>query len=270
MTAITRYRGIGCAIAFAGLLLAGCAGHGGDDPQQTAISVDSLTRLAATAQQGGDNAAAVQLYQKAAAARPNDPDLQVALGQSLYLVGATDDAIVPLRKAITLAPKRIDAHVILEHIYLGEHKSGDALAECDAILALDPRNVRAFNAKGVTLDEIGRSREAQEAYRAALVIDADDQAVRNNLGLSLALSGGYDEAITILSKLANEPGATPRMRQNLALALGLKGSKADAARIARVDLDEAATKSNLQFFDVVRGLLPAAEPAAAPQDGGKS
>jgi len=78
--------------------------------------------------------------------------------------------------------------------------------------------------------------------------------VRNNLGLSLALSGAYDDAVAQLSMLTLERGATPRMRQNLALALGLKGDATNAARILRADLGEDAISTNLQYYEAVRGI----------------
>ena len=47
--------------------------------------------------------------------------------------------------------------------------------------------------------------------------------LRNNLGLSLALSGQHAEAIEMLRAVVDEPGAKARNRQNLALAYGLAG-----------------------------------------------
>jgi Flp pilus assembly protein TadD len=129
--------------------------------------------------------------------------------------------------------------------------------------------VRALNAAGIAFDLLGRSREAQQSYRAALALQPDDRAARNNLGLSLALSGAYEQAIAELSKLTLDPGATPRMRQNLALALGLKGDEAGMARVAKADLDEAAIAENQRFFAAMRRLTRSGEgpiearPAAA-------
>jgi hypothetical protein len=72
--------------------------------------------------------------------------------------------------------------------------------------------------------------------------------LRNNLGLSLALSGQHAEALELLRRLVDEPGAKARNRQNLALAYALAGDLVAAERISRLDLDEEAVQNNLGYF----------------------
>jgi hypothetical protein len=72
--------------------------------------------------------------------------------------------------------------------------------------------------------------------------------LRNNLGLSLALSGQHAEGIELLRKVVDEPGAKARNRQNLALAYALAGDLVAAERISRLDLDEEAVQNNLSYF----------------------
>src|SRR5262249_32250811 len=146
--------------------------------------------------------------------------------------------------------------------YLAKDKPREALSEFEAVIAVEPKQLRALNGAGIALDLLGRPREAQQAYRAALAVKPDDPASRNHLGLSLALSGNYDEAVAELSQLNAGSGATARIRQNLALALGLKGDTAGMARIARADLDDKAIADNQKFLDTVRRLTGSGEPAA--------
>jgi DNA-binding transcriptional regulator YdaS (Cro superfamily) len=72
--------------------------------------------------------------------------------------------------------------------------------------------------------------------------------LRNNLGLSLALSGNHAESIEMLRAVVDEPGAKARNRQNLALAYGLAGDLTAAERISRLDLDEESVQNNLSYF----------------------
>ncbi|MDC6700630.1 hypothetical protein, partial [Leclercia adecarboxylata] len=80
----------------------------------------------------------------------------------------------------------------------------------------DPGNDVAANGRCVALDLLGRHGDDQQAYRAALLESPDDRTLRNNLGLSLVFTHNYDEAVTVLTELAQEPQATARNRQNLA------------------------------------------------------
>jgi Flp pilus assembly protein TadD len=66
--------------------------------------------------------------------------------------------------------------------------------------------------------------------------------VLSNLGLSYALSKDLRNAEATLRRAAAQRPADPRVRQNLALVVGLQGRFAEAEAIARADLppDEAA------------------------------
>ncbi len=93
--------------------------------------------------------------------------------------------------------------------------------------------------------------------------------LRNNLALSLALTGDFDEAARILREIAADPLATVRNRQNLALVYGLAGQPAKAARIARMDLGEAAVRNNLAYYETLRALSGQAKAAAVFRRQGK-
>jgi Flp pilus assembly protein TadD len=70
----------------------------------------------------------------------------------------------------------------------------------------------------------------------------DEPSVLSNLGLSYALSKNLPKAEETLRRAAAQPGAEPKVRQNLALVVGLQGRFQEAEGIARGDLspDEAA------------------------------
>jgi Flp pilus assembly protein TadD len=92
------------------------------------------------------------------------------------------------------------------------------------------------------LDQMGRHEDAQRYYSSALKIAPDEPSVLSNLGLSYALSKDLPKAEATLRRAVAQPGADPRVRQNLALVVGLQGRFDEAESIARSDLppDEAA------------------------------
>ena len=65
-------------------------------------------------------------------------------------------------KAIELDPKRVDAHFLLGQTDLAQHDAAAALPEFAAVLEHEPGNLKALNNKGIALDFMGRSAEAQD------------------------------------------------------------------------------------------------------------
>ena len=99
-----------------------------------------------------------------------------------------------------------------------------------------------LSAQGAVLDQMGRHADAQRYYVTALKIVPDEPSVLSNLGLSYALSKDLPNAEATLRRAAAHRPVDPRVRQNLALVVGLQGRFAEAETIARADLppDEAA------------------------------
>jgi Flp pilus assembly protein TadD len=92
------------------------------------------------------------------------------------------------------------------------------------------------------LDQLGRHQDAQRHYLTALKIVPNEPSVLSNLGLSYALSKDLKNAEATLRLAVAQHSADPRVRQNLALVIGLEGRFGEAEQIARADLppDQAA------------------------------
>ena len=99
-----------------------------------------------------------------------------------------------------------------------------------------------LSAQGAALDQLGRYEEARQYYASALKIVPDEPSVLSNLGLSYVLSKELPKAEETLRRAQATGRADARVRQNLALAVGLQGRFAEAETIVKADLpaDEAA------------------------------
>src|SRR5262249_31144077 len=106
----------------------------------------------------------------------------------------------------------------------------------------DQPDWRILSAQGAVLDQMGRHAEAQRYYASALKIAPDEPSVLSNLGLSYALAKDLPRAEASLRRATAQSSVDPRVRQNLALVIGLQGRFPEAEEIARADLppDEAA------------------------------
>lgn len=258
-----------CALVIAG----GCAALDVDGKGAAQIRADTnaavadnnvALKLAHAAGEAGDLASAVSLYKSIVAANAGDDAVLVELGEAQLGIGAVDDAVQTFSKVGAKSPSQLGAQLGMERAYLMLRDPAKALSYADSAMALAPNDKRVQIARGVALDMLGRHTEAQPCYRKAIAIDPHDIAARSDLALSLALTGGFDEAIAIMTPIARDPSATPRLRQNLALIYGLKGDAPAARTLSRVDLDTTQTDTNLRFFAMVRQDEKAASQAPRP------
>jgi Flp pilus assembly protein TadD len=174
------------------------------DPSKTAVALHYAQALRAT----GQRAQAVAVLERLSMEHPNDKTVLGEYGRALAEAGSYEQALEVLGKA---------------------HSP-------------DQPDWRILSAQGAVLDQMGRHEEAQRYYQTALKIVPDEPSVLSNLGLSYALSRDLPNAEATLRRAEARSPADPRVRQNLALVVGLQGRFAEAEKIASADLppDEAA------------------------------
>ena len=76
------------------------------------------------------------------------------------------------------------------------------------------------------------------------------------------MSGDLDGAVDRLRRASTAPGATVQVRQNLVLALSLKGDEAEAERVAKGALPKAVAKQALEYYRTIAGAQDAWSVAA--------
>ena len=81
--------------------------------------------------------------------------------------------------------------------------------------------------------------------RARLKIVPDHPSVLSNLGLSYVLSKELPRAEETLRRAHSLAPTDPRVRANLALAVGLQGRYAEAEKIVKADLPPAEAAANV-------------------------
>ncbi len=107
---------------------------------------------------------------------------------------------------------------------------------------------RLFSAQGAILDQLNQSEAARIQYRKALDMVPNEPSVLSNLGMSYVLTGDLRGAETYLRRAIQHPRADSRVRQNLALVIGLQGNFEEAEKVARGELDQAAAEENIKFL----------------------
>jgi Flp pilus assembly protein TadD len=230
------------ALAVAGLLLGGCQSKTaslGADPiatSSTGIAGPSFKKTEALSKQWKSD--------------PSQVNVAIAYGESLDQLGQKPTQIEVLRSTVGQTRSNAQAQTDLGRALL---KAGDMEGASDALsnaVALNPRNTQALSLLGAALDQQTKHAEAREKYMAALAIAPDDLGVMNNLAMSYSLQGKLPEAETTLRKAMSHPNAktTPRIRQNLALVVGLQGRFDEAKQIASEDLPPDQVAANMAYL----------------------
>jgi Flp pilus assembly protein TadD len=107
---------------------------------------------------------------------------------------------------------------------------------------------RILSVQGTALDQLGRNDEARRYYASALKIVPDEPSVLSNLGLSYVLSKDLPKAEEILRRAYGSARADARVRQNLALVVGLQGRFAEAESIVKADLPADEASANVAYL----------------------
>ena len=102
--------------------------------------------------------------------------------------------------------------------------------------------------KAQFLTRWARQDNARELYRKALDLQPNEPSVLSNLGMSYLLADDLRTAETYMRSAAQSPGADSRVRQNLALVVGLQGRFDEAEDIARQELSSEQAEANVAYL----------------------
>ena len=226
------------------LALAGCQSN------KTAFN-DSDTLVTGSTEPASlkDTAAAGQRWQK----DPGNMKLGLAYAAQLKALDQTSQQLDVLR---TLAERNPQDQKF--QIYYGKQLAEAGQAEAaSAVLgkAVSDGNTdwKVLNAMGSTLDQQGKYAEARQYYDRALAAKPGEVGVLNNLGMSYALEGNLPKAEQTLREASALPAAAKvtRLRQNLALVVGLQGRFDEARKIASADLPPDQVEANMTYLQTM-------------------
>ncbi|MGB8399971.1 tetratricopeptide repeat protein [Bradyrhizobium sp.] len=185
---------------------------------------------------------AVEVYGERYRANPKDTDAALAYGQALRATGQHGQAVAVLEQATIAHPGN---KALLAGYGRALADNGNSQAAFDVLSRAhspDRPDWRILSVQGTTLDKLGKHEEARRYYASALKIVPDEPSVLSNLGLSYMLTRELPRAEQTLRQAHASSRADARVRQNLALVVGLQGRFAEAETIVKADLpaDEAA------------------------------
>lgn len=167
--------------------------------------------------------------------------------------GQLGQAVTLMEQAVALSPRDAGYRILLADAYLKSGRFDSARATYADAVELDPTNIRAN--LSVALIQIAQGRPAAAI---GLLDNIADRAPAGDVGLAYALAGQAERAVQILEAAARSPMATPRTRQNLALAYAFAGDWRRARTIAAQDISPADIDARMAQWAVL------ARPGGAP------
>lgn len=222
-------------------LLAGCASNRTSMP-----SPDYSGMPASQSQQ--------TLAELTARYKSNSKDKAVIIhfAAALRAAGQSQQAVAVLENGMTLYPKDPDIAIGYAKALTADGRFEQSLQVLDNTIRPDVPDWNALLVKGATLDQLGRNAEARQLYSQALVFAPGEASIEANMGLSYAMTNELPAAEQHLRRAVQMRGATSRVRQNLALVVGLQGRFEESRALYAAELPPEQVASNMAY---VRALL---------------
>ena len=238
----------GAAASLIVLALAGCSTT---KDRMTTGSVPKLTKpveeLDATELRSATDRLG-QAYEK----NPRDPVTGVNYANLLRMNGRDTQALAVMQQVAIANPGDRNVLAAYGKAQAAAGQFQQALDTIGRAQTPDRPDWKLVSAQGAILDQMGRASDARQRYRDALDIQPNEPSILSNLGMSYVLTGDLRTAETYLRSAANQPTADSRVRQNLALVVGLQGRFPEAEQIARRELSPQQADANVAYL---RGML---------------
>nr|WP_245319205.1 tetratricopeptide repeat protein [Consotaella salsifontis] len=190
----------------------------------------------------------VRVYGAAYQKNPKDKRTGLTYASILQMTGRNDQSLAVMQQVAIAHPKDRDVLSAYGKALAAAGDLNKALETVRRAQTPDSPDWRLFSAEGAILDQLGQSDSARVLYRKALDIAPNEPSVLSNLGMSYLLANDLPNAETYLRQAVRQPGADSRVRQNLALVVGLQGRFEEAEKIASAELSPDEAEANVAYL----------------------
>jgi tetratricopeptide (TPR) repeat protein len=193
---------------------------------------DLLTRLAELRMDQGRDGEAVKLLVEAnhSGGETAYRDMLIGVAESLW--NREDLADPEFRAAINLDPFNPVAHFFLARLLYNKKRYDEAIQESKNAIGLAPSFVRAYENLGLCYEETDRLKEAEQAYREAIRLDADHARKTEwpvlDLGKMLFREGRLEESKLYLEQALAINPENPKTLETMGLLKEKLGDESGA------------------------------------------
>ncbi|MBU2397456.1 MAG: tetratricopeptide repeat protein, partial [Alphaproteobacteria bacterium] len=179
---------------------------------------------------------------------PMDPVAGVKAAQALRELGRFDQAAEMAGKVLLMQPTNVEAMLEAGRAHIARGQAFYGIAALEGARNARPDDWRAWSLLGAAYEQVRRADDARAAWAQALALSPDNPDVLSNMAISAMTRGDTAGAEPLLRRAAAQPGASLKVRLNLAMVLGLTGNLAEAEQILRRDLPPEAADRNLAWL----------------------
>ena len=262
------FRQARCAALIAGCLVLGACSQSAPQLSAPNLLAQAEAEAAYAAQDGQATRTQTELEKATAwwgkkyAANPQDLEAALSFARNLKAMGEKKRALAVLQQASVYHGN--------SHQLAGEYGrlalEFDQISLADRLLAAadDPTRPdwRIVSARGTVLAKQGKFADAIPYFERARSLSNDQPSVMSNLALAHAMNGDPHKAESLLRRAA-ATGSSQKIRQNLALVLGLQGKYDEAKLLASQDVSPETAAENTEVLRRIVKLEPKSIPSPA-------
>jgi putative PEP-CTERM system TPR-repeat lipoprotein len=187
---------------------------------------------------------AVDLLEKAVAARPSADALIAALSGLYFRAGDSDKAEAVLHSRLEANPSDVAIRLALASLYLEQKKYDDAIAEYTRVVAERSADAATLNNLAWLYQQKGDLAKARGLAEQAFAAAPQAPGIDDTLGWILLAQGELERALTYLSAASVSAPKNPDIQYHLAIALNRLGRTADAQAMLETLLNSGVTFSD--------------------------
>lgn len=183
-------------------------------------------------------------------ADPSDVNKGLAYANGLESIGQINEQLAVYRKLTASNPDNTQLLSLYGRKLAAAGHAQEAVPVLERAAQEGNADWRVHSALGSAYDEQGLYQKARAQYQKALADDPKNLSVLNNLGMSYALEGNLAQAEATLRQADALPRSAtePRIRQNLALIVGLQGRFEEATKLASENLPPEQVADNMAYL----------------------
>jgi len=183
-------------------------------------------------------------------ANPRDVNKGLAYANGLESLGQKEEALNVYQKITEAEPANVKITGLYGRKLVAAGKADKAIPILESAERNGDQDWRVMSALGAAYDQTGLYTKAREQYAMALKADPQNLVVMNNMAMSYALEGNLKQAEAELRAADALPRSKtePRIRQNLALVVGLQGRFDEATKLAQDGLPPGQVQENMAYL----------------------